>query len=195
MPRLEEKSGHAFCACAKHASNLMGGVPAADAGFSTCSSLRGGPRVHGTSGGDYDLPRGQPGEWSRSSNCLFQRAAERGWSAQSRNWHRWRRVLLDLGLPPRRKERLDRAKAQVKSMTASRLVTLGASIPLSAAWLWVYLFNRVEVSALAIVTGPPLAGFIGWTAYIVDGRDSEQKRPMGALRLGQEQADRLAQPD
>jgi hypothetical protein len=101
-------------------------------------------------------------------------------------------VLLDFGLPARGKESWDRALAQVKRMTASRLVTL---IPLSAASLWLYPFTWLEVSAPAIVTGTLPAGFIGSTAFIVAGSDSEQQRLMGALRLGQEQAGRLAQPD
>src|SRR6202161_4576859 len=38
MPRLEEKSGHAFCASANHAGNVTDGVPVADEGFSSCTT-------------------------------------------------------------------------------------------------------------------------------------------------------------
>jgi signal transduction histidine kinase len=48
-------------------------------------------------------------------------------------------------------------------------------------------FTSVKVSALALLAGTLVAGFIGWNAFIVDGSDSEQKQTMGALRLGLEQ--------
>jgi hypothetical protein len=73
-------------------------------------------------------------------------------------------------------------------MTESRLAALDFLIPLHADSLWLFPFTCAEVSALAIVTGTLVAGFIGWTAFIVDGSDSEQKRLMEALHLGQEQA-------
>jgi hypothetical protein len=73
-------------------------------------------------------------------------------------------------------------------MTGFRLAALGVSVPPSVASLWLYRFTSVELSALAILTSTLLAGFIGWNAFIVDGSDSERKQPMGALRLGQEQA-------
>jgi hypothetical protein len=85
--------------------------------------------------------------------------------------------------------------AQVKSTTGFRLTPLGASISLSIASHWLYPCTSVEVSALALLTSTLVAGFIGWIAFLVDGSDSEQKQTMGALRLGQEQAGRLAQPD
>ena len=37
MPRLEEASGHALCASAKHAGNVTDGVAVADERFSSCS--------------------------------------------------------------------------------------------------------------------------------------------------------------
>jgi hypothetical protein len=51
------------------------------------------------------------------------------------------------------------------------------------------------VTVQAMVTGTMLVGFIGWTTFIADRSDSGRKQLMGALRLGQEQAVRLAQPD
>ena len=52
-------------------------------------------------------------------------------------------------------------------------------------------FTWVEVTLLAIATGAMLAGFIGWTALLVDRSDDEQKKVEEALHLGQEQVDRL----
>jgi hypothetical protein len=46
-----------------------------------------------------------------------------------------------------------------------------------------------------IVTGTRLSTFIAWTAFIIEGSDSKQKRLMEPLRLGQEQAGQNAQPD
>ena len=62
-------------------------------------------------------------------------------------------MLLDLGLPPRLKEGPDGAAAQVKRMSASRLVTLGVLIPLSAASLWLS-------AGYAEVLGPNFARFM-----------------------------------
>jgi PAS domain S-box-containing protein len=60
-------------------------------------------------------------------------------------------------------------------------------------------FTWVEVTLLAIVTGAMLAGFIGWTALVVDRSDDEQRKVEEALHLDQEQVERLlaqiAQPE
>jgi hypothetical protein len=37
MPRVEETSGHALRASAKHIGNVTDGVPVADEGFSSCT--------------------------------------------------------------------------------------------------------------------------------------------------------------
>jgi PAS domain S-box-containing protein len=52
-------------------------------------------------------------------------------------------------------------------------------------------FTWVEVTVLAIFTGAMLAGFIGWTAFIVDRGDAERKKLEEALQVGKEQLDRL----
>jgi len=52
-------------------------------------------------------------------------------------------------------------------------------------------FTWVEVSALAIVSGALLAGFIGWTAIVVDRSDGQRKQLEEVLNLGQVQMDRL----
>jgi PAS domain S-box-containing protein len=52
-------------------------------------------------------------------------------------------------------------------------------------------FTWFEVSALAIVTGALLAGFIGWTAIAVDRSDGQRKQLEQVLHLGQVQMDRL----
>jgi PAS domain S-box-containing protein len=46
-------------------------------------------------------------------------------------------------------------------------------------------FTWAEVTVLAIVTGSMLAGFIGWTTFIVDRSDRERKRLEEALQLRQ----------
>jgi len=52
-------------------------------------------------------------------------------------------------------------------------------------------FTWAEVTVLAIVTGSMIAGFIGWTTFIVDRSDRERKRLEEALQLRQEHLDRL----
>jgi PAS domain S-box-containing protein len=52
-------------------------------------------------------------------------------------------------------------------------------------------FTWAEVTVLAIVTGSMIAGFIGWTTFIVDRSDRERKRLEDALQLRQEHLDRL----
>ena len=52
-------------------------------------------------------------------------------------------------------------------------------------------FTWAEVTLLAIVTGSMIAGFIGWTTFIVDRSDREQKRLEEALQLPPEHLDRL----
>jgi len=52
-------------------------------------------------------------------------------------------------------------------------------------------FTWAEVTVLAIVTGSMMAGFIGWTTYIVDRSDRERKGLEEALQLRQEHLDRL----
>jgi CheY-like chemotaxis protein len=47
------------------------------------------------------------------------------------------------------------------------------------------------VTVLAIVNGSMIAGFSGWTTFIVDRSDRERKRMEEALRLRQEHLDRL----
>ena len=52
-------------------------------------------------------------------------------------------------------------------------------------------FSWVEVTLLAIVIGAMLAGFIGWTAMVVDHSDDERRKLEEVLHLDQEQVDRL----
>ena len=52
-------------------------------------------------------------------------------------------------------------------------------------------FTWAEVTVLAIVTGSMIAGFIGWTTFIVDRSDRERKGLEEALHLRQEHLDRL----
>jgi PAS domain S-box-containing protein len=52
-------------------------------------------------------------------------------------------------------------------------------------------FTWVEVSALAIVTGALLAGFISWIAIVVDRNDDQRKQLEEVLKLGQVQMDEL----
>jgi CHASE3 domain sensor protein len=52
-------------------------------------------------------------------------------------------------------------------------------------------FTWAEVTVLAIVTGSMIAGFIGWTIFIVNRSDRERKRVEEALQLPQEHLDRL----
>jgi PAS domain S-box-containing protein len=52
-------------------------------------------------------------------------------------------------------------------------------------------FTWVEVSALATVTGALLAGFIAWTAIVVDRSDGQRRKLEEVLNLGQLQMDRL----
>jgi PAS domain S-box-containing protein len=47
-----------------------------------------------------------------------------------------------------------------------------------------------EVTVLAIVTGSMIAGFVGWTTFMVDRSDRERKRLEEALQLHQEHQDR-----
>lgn len=47
------------------------------------------------------------------------------------------------------------------------------------------------MTVLAIVTGSMLAGFVGWTTFIVDRSDRERKRLEEVLQLRQEHLDRL----
>jgi PAS domain S-box-containing protein len=52
-------------------------------------------------------------------------------------------------------------------------------------------FTWAEVTVLAIVTGSMIAGFVGWTTFIVDRSDRERKRLEEALQLRQEHLDQL----
>ena len=52
-------------------------------------------------------------------------------------------------------------------------------------------FTWAEVTVLAIVIGGMIAGFIGWTTFIVDRSDRERKRLEEALHLRQDHLDRL----
>jgi PAS domain S-box-containing protein len=52
-------------------------------------------------------------------------------------------------------------------------------------------FTWAEVTVLAIVSGGMIAGFIGWTTFIVDRSDRERERLEDALQLRHDQLDRL----
>jgi PAS domain S-box-containing protein len=52
-------------------------------------------------------------------------------------------------------------------------------------------FTWAEMTLLAIVTGSMIAGFIGWTTFIVDRSDRERKRLEQALQFRQEHLDQL----
>jgi CHASE3 domain sensor protein len=63
--------------------------------------------------------------------------------------------------------------------------------PISKALLTEAHFTWVEVTVLAIFTGAMLAGFIGWTAFIVDRSDAERKKLEEELQISRGQLDRL----
>ena len=58
-------------------------------------------------------------------------------------------------------------------------------------WLITLMVNpRRRRNVLAIVTGSMIAGFVGWTTFMVDRSDRERKRLEEALQLHQEHVDR-----
>ena len=62
---------------------------------------------------------------------------------------------------------------------------------ISKALLTEVHFTWVEVTVLAIFTGVMLAGFIGWTAFIVDRSDAERKKLEEELQVSRGQLDQF----
>jgi hypothetical protein len=131
------KPSHAFCPSGKkHSGNVTEDLPAADAGFSTCSRLWGAASSW-HSWRSLRFAERVATRMVETFEPLVLRPAERGNGQRSHaTGIAGRRVLLDLGLLSGAKESPDRATAQGKSMTASPPAILGVSIPLSAASHW-----------------------------------------------------------